>query len=101
MSTYINGDGGHLPPGAPSLPPVNLFAGYGGLTPAQKDAWRAAICPRHFVVPVTSTVTICTDAMPGDTASAADYTGYLFLLTASDPTVNTNWINLLTGSTAT
>jgi hypothetical protein len=92
---FINSDGGSLPPGAASSTPSNLLAGYSAKPAAEKSAFRQAICPRRYTVSTAANVALLTDAQPGDTAGVAASSAHLYLLKAADPTLNTNWINML------
>ncbi|MDB6133298.1 MAG: hypothetical protein JWM59_1541 [Verrucomicrobiales bacterium] len=93
---HIDSDGGQLPPGAASSTPSNLLAGYAARPAAEKSAFRQAICPRRFTVSTAANVALLTDAQPGDLAGVTGSSDYVFLLKAADPTLNTNWVNMLT-----
>lgn len=92
---YINSDGGTLPPGAASSTPSNLLKGYAAKPAAEKSAFRQAICPRRYKVATAAAVVALADAQPGDTAGVAGSLAHLYLLKASDPTLQASWINML------
>lgn len=99
-ANHINGDGGHLPPGAAASVPSNLLAGYASKPAAERAAFRQAICPRHFTVSTAAHVALLADAQPGDTAGVTGSSAHFYLLKASDPAISTSWINMLDNTAA-
>ena len=95
---FIDGDGGHLPPGAPSQTESNLLAGFSSLPEPERAYFMVAICPAHFVVDAPESVHLDPPpAVAGDTASVSGTDNYLFLLKSNAPATAANWVNLITG----
>lgn len=94
--SFINGDGGHLPPEVTAPTSSQLLADYNALSSPDKAAYRLATAPVHN--PDLGNLDALTEegTMPGDTAAVPEGSG-LWRQTGSDYTDPASWTDVIGG----